>query len=224
MKENIEKSFKQEIIDFIKDLVVVFFIVLVIRTYLILPFQISWQSMYDSYYDREFIIVDRFSYLVLWEPKRGDVIVFKPHVSDDKEYFIKRIIGLPWDTIKISGWKVYLKEKSSEEFIELKEGYLSKANKNATYIRGDDSEYIFEVPENSYFVMWDNRNASTDSRTCFSSCLLWGKTNYINSWDIVWRVLIDLWYFNFRNFSFTHPTLWISTFPRFFTSPSTYEY
>jgi signal peptidase I len=62
-----------------------------------LPFQIKGPSMLDSYYDKEFIIVDRFSYLSIpllktGTPSRGDVIVFKPHISKDKEYFIKRII------------------------------------------------------------------------------------------------------------------------------------
>lgn len=63
-------SFKEELFDFLKDLIIIIGIVLVVRSFVILPFQISGQSMYDSYYDKEFIIVDRFSYNFLHEPKR----------------------------------------------------------------------------------------------------------------------------------------------------------
>ena len=62
----------KEIKDLIKDLIIIFSVVVVIRTFLIVPFQISGQSMYDSYYDREFIIVDRFSYLALPFVKEGN--------------------------------------------------------------------------------------------------------------------------------------------------------
>lgn len=101
------KSLKHEVIDFLKDLVIIVCIVLFIRTFIMLPFQISGQSMYDSYYDREFIIVDRLSFLdfpifgSLKEPARGTSIVFDTHM-EGKEYFIKRIIGLPGETVKIS--------------------------------------------------------------------------------------------------------------------------
>jgi signal peptidase I len=63
--------------------------------------------MYESYYDKQFIIVDRLSYRdipfvgSIQEVERGDVVVFAPGVSDDRKYFIKRIIGLPGETVKI---------------------------------------------------------------------------------------------------------------------------
>jgi signal peptidase I len=57
------KTFTSEAIDFVKDLIIISLVVLLIRTFLVMPFQISGQSMYSAYYDREFIIVDRFSYL-----------------------------------------------------------------------------------------------------------------------------------------------------------------
>jgi len=227
MKDN---SIIKEILDFIKDLIIVVIIVLFIRTYFILPFQISGQSMYETYYDKEFIIVDRFSYLnipyfgSLSEPTNWDVIVFKPYVSKTKEFFIKRIIWVPWDTIKIENGKVYLKKDWEEVFVEIKEDYLSSSNNWSTYVNGDTKEYIYNVPEDSYFVLWDNRNWSTDSRNCFSSCILWNKTNFISDKDIVWRVFIDLWFFDISSFSFTHPNLGISTKPRFFDSFSSSSY
>lgn len=217
------KSLRNEIFDFLKDLIIIIIIVLIVRTFLILPFQISGQSMYDSYYDREFIIVDRLSYLTYSQPKRGDVIVFNTHI-DGKEYFIKRVIGLPGETLKIQSGSVFVKAVGSEEFVELDETYLSDTNYKSTYVRGDDGENIYEVPEWGYFVLWDNRNASTDSRACFSSCEFSDKSNYIQKKDITGRVLVDLWYFNFKTFSFTNPNLWIDTKPRWLSSPSSFEY
>ncbi len=221
--ENEKRDFKKESLDFIKDLWIILIIVLIIRTFLILPFQINGQSMYDSYYDKEFIIVDRFSY-ILWSPHRGDVIVFRPHVSEEREYFIKRVIWLAWDKIKIKDGKVYLWNQDTKKYNELNEVYLSESNEDSTFVRGDSEEYEYTVPEDSYFVMGDNRLASTDSRTCFSSCLIEGKSNYIGKKDIIWKVFIDLGYFNIRSFSFVHPTLWIETVPRFLWSPSHADY
>ncbi len=221
-----EKNFIKEAIDFIKDLVIIILVVLFIRTFLIMPFQISGQSMYDSYYDKEFIIVDRFSYLnipnITTTPKRWDVIVFKPWVDHNREYFIKRIIWLPWETIKIESWEVFLLNDTTWKFIKLNEWYLDKENNGKTYIRGDWTTHIYKVPEGSYFVMWDNRQHSTDSRTCFSDCNK--RWNYISKSDITWKVFIDLWYFNIKEFKFIHPEYGIDTHPKFFNSPWSYNY
>lgn len=185
--------------------------------------------MYDSYYDGQFIIVDRYSYLDIWSfkewsPDRGDVVVFRPNVNPDKEYFIKRIIGIPGDTLKIEDGKVYLKIEWQTDFVELSEKYLSDVNKDATFILGKASKKnIYEIPDGSYFVMWDNRAASTDSRNCFYSCSA-DRSPFIKKEDITGRLLIDLWYFNFRDMSFTHPKLGIETFPTFFSSPDSYDY
>ena len=90
-----------EALDFLKDIIIIVIIVLLIRTFFMMPFKINGQSMYASYYDKEFIIVDRFSYREFpvigqhREIQRGDVIVFAPGVSEERKYFIKRVIGLP---------------------------------------------------------------------------------------------------------------------------------
>ncbi len=127
-KEEIKPSFlKGEVIPFIKDVIVIIFIVLLMQRFLIMPFLISGSSMFESYYDKEFIIVDRISYR-FGEPERGDVIVFKPGVDKEKEYFLKRIIGVPGDTVKITDGKVYIKKAGAKDFVELKETYLSAKN------------------------------------------------------------------------------------------------
>lgn len=218
-----KRDLKKEILSFIKDLIIIICAVLIVRNFFILPFQISGQSMYDSYYDKEFIIVNRLGYLTYKKPQRWDVVVFDTHM-EGREYFIKRIIGLPGDTLKIAWGKVYVKAAWEEDFTQLDEAYLSETNYNATYVRWDELENIYEVPEGEYFVMGDNRNASTDSRACFSSCDIGGKTNFIKKSDITGQVWLDLGYFNFKAFAFTNPDLGIDTHPKWLSSPSNFTY
>jgi signal peptidase I len=212
---------KNEVKDFLKDLLIVIVVVVIIRTFIWVPFKISGQSMYSSYYDKEFIIVDKISY-IFWTPSRWDVIVFKPHVNEDKKYFLKRIIWVPWDTIKIEDGNVYIKPALSDDFILLQEDYLDNENVWRTFIWISKNSKIYELWENDYFVLWDNRNHSTDSRECFSNCI-W-RSEFISKSDMVWKVLIDLGYFNIKKLSFIHSNLWINTTPRFLSSPSEYNY
>ena len=240
LTEEKKVDYVKEIFDFWKDLLIIIILVLVIRTFFVIPFKISGSSMDSSYYDKEFIIVDRFSYLDIpviksWTPKRWDVIVFEPHVGDDRKYYIKRIIWLPWDKVKIEKWRVYIFDKQKSSFVELNETYLWTENRNSTFVWSNKSDGEFEVPVDWYFVMWDNRNHSTDSRECFKSCSL--RWPYIEKSDIIWKVWLDLWYYNwlkeisfkpfsiqFWNFEFIHPDLWIDTHPRWFGSPREHDY
>jgi len=219
IEENVKKH--SEILDFFKDLAIIIVVVVVIRTFIAMPFQISGQSMYSSYFDREFIIVDRISYL-LWNPNRWDVIVFKPYVNDAKKYFLKRIIWIPWDTIKIEDWKVFVKNKDTSDFVQLDEKYLNEENNWNTFVWANKSSHQYLLDNDQYFVMWDNRNHSTDSRECFSNCI-W-RTEFISKNDMIWKIFLDLWYFNFKKFDFIQPELWIDTTPRFFSSPSHFDY
>lgn len=194
-----------------------------------MPFKINGQSMYETYYDKGFIIVDRLSYRDIpffWkiqEVERWDVIVFAPWVSEERKYFIKRVIGLPGEMLKIEGGEVYIKWVWEDEYRQLEEDiYLSDENEWNTTVKRDGSAYEYEIPQGRYFVMWDNRNHSTDSRNCFQTCSV--RTNYVEPDEIIGKVFLDLWYFNFRNFTFTHPELGISTKPKFFSGLSEYDY
>jgi len=194
-----------------------------------MPFQINGQSMANSYYDKEFIIVDRLSYRdfpvigALRQVQRGDVVIFTPWVDEDRKYFIKRVVGLPGDTIKIVDGNVLLQADSKGEFIELDEsGYLNEENNGNTLVSWNKDENIYVVPDGQYFTLWDNRTHSTDSRRCFRSCA--NRSEYIGLNEITGKVLLDLGYFSFSNFSFYHPDLEISTKPKFFSSPSTHTY
>ncbi len=220
--ENIQiQKNPSEILDFFKDLIIIVIVVVIIRTFIAMPFQISGQSMYSSYYDREFIIVDRISYIV-WEPNRWDVIVFKPYVNDNKKYFLKRIIGIPWDTIKIEDGNIFIKAKWENQYTKIDEKYLNEENNWYTFVWISKDTKIYSLWNDQYFVLWDNRNHSTDSRECFSNCV-W-RSEYISKNDMIWKVFLDLGYFNFRKFDFIQPELWIDTTPRFFSSPGTFHY
>lgn len=176
------------ILDLALNLVVIFILVIVIQRWIIAPFDVSGASMCDTLNHingqcvndyGEKIIINEATYLIT-EPKRGDIIVFKTEdktgdfslkemigLSDDK-YFIKRVIGLPGETVEIKNGKVYITEVGAKEEYELNEEYLNEENSENTKAYFSDLT-VFTIPEKSYFVLGDNRRSSTDSRSCFQS-------------------------------------------------------
>jgi signal peptidase I len=185
--------------------------------------------MDSNFYTDEYILVNRISYIdfpFIWklkEYKRWDVVIFDPQVTKNTRYLIKRIIWLPWEKLKIENWKVYIKKKNSQIFEELKEKYLNVFNKNNTKVSWSKETVIYNIPENSYFVMWDNRLHSTDSRECFRNCKIYDK-HFVKEKEILWKVFIDLWYFNFSEFKFIHPETKKETYPKFFNFLKDYNY
>ncbi len=148
-------------------------LVFVIQKWIIAPFDISGASMCNTFnfikekcetgYGEK-IIINEATYLFN-EPVRGDVVVFKPHPDEDK-YFIKRVIGLPGETIQIKNGEVYITDKENKKTLKLNEDYLNENNKGKTTAYFSDLA-TFKVPEGSYFMLGDNRRESTDSRSCF---------------------------------------------------------
>ncbi len=158
------------------DLVVIIVMVVVIRSFVFSPYEISGPSMcpyFNAYYNNkcsdglgEYIIVSKFIYFFK-EPSRGDVIIFEKPNSTKGESFIKRIIAIPGETVQLRNGKVYIQDLNGEEF-ELDESeYLSDINLNNTQPSYGLTEFV--VPEDSYFVMGDNRMRSLDSRAHFST-------------------------------------------------------
>ena len=103
-----------ELIIFLRDLCIILAVVLIVRTFFVAPFEISGSSMETSYHDKDFILVDKFSYadFGIWhvgDPHRGDVVVLKPHAMNGKEFYIKRVVGLPGDTLRFENGEVYVK-------------------------------------------------------------------------------------------------------------------
>ncbi|MBU1152116.1 signal peptidase I [Patescibacteria group bacterium] len=170
------KKILTEGLDLLINAVVILVLVMIIQTWIIAPFDVSGSSMCDTLNNisdecengyGEKIIINEALYLMN-DPARGDIVVFKAP-EDQEKYFIKRVIGLPGETVKISEGKVYL-SKEGEDFTELEENYLNETNKGNTKTYFSDLN-TFVVPENNYFLMGDNRRASTDSRSCFSGTI-----------------------------------------------------
>lgn len=149
---------KQAIIfvwEIFKVVVISLAIIIPVRYFLIKPFYVKGASMEPNFYDYEYLIINEISYR-FDDPQRGDAIVFK-YPYDPNQYFIKRIIGLPGETIKISGGKVYIVSTDFNEEKILEEDYLLPAMKTL-------GEVEVTLGEEEYYLLGDNRLASLDSR------------------------------------------------------------
>lgn len=126
---------------------------MLIQTFIVRPFIVSGSSMDPTIKDKEYLIIDEVSYRFR-EPVRGEVVVFKSPPEPDK-YYIKRVIGLPGETVSIDQGKVTITNTEHPDGFILDEPYITHTE------RDSDREVI---PPGSYFVMGDNRAGSYDSR------------------------------------------------------------
>jgi signal peptidase I len=158
--------------------VVVFAISIFLFVYLLVlqPHKIKGASMEPNFHDGEYLLTDKVSYRV-GQPKRGDVIVFRAPPTY-KDEFIKRIIGLPGEEIKVEAGKIYVNGH------ELEEQYLP-SDTNIVAGRYTTEGASITVPSDSYFVLGDNRDHSLDSRNIGPI-----ERQYITgrAWFIYWPV------------------------------------
>ncbi len=126
-----------------------------VRYFLFKPFYVKGASMEPNFLDKEYLIVDELSYR-LRTPERGEVIVFK-YPEDTKEYFLKRIIALPGERVKVSAGQITIYNNQHPEGLVLDEPYLPKDLSTV-------GEQTISVSANQYFVLGDNRPNSFDSR------------------------------------------------------------
>ena len=179
--KNENKSFFSEIKDFsletIKIVVISLVIIIAVRTYVMQPFFVSGKSMEPNFHDGDYLIVDEISYRID-EPKRGDVIIFR-YPKNPKEFFIKRIVGLPGEKIEIENNKIVIYNNENQDGIILDEDIYIPLDTKTT------GSYSAILKNDEYYVLGDNRNASADSR-------MWGvlEEHFIvgKAWIRAWPV------------------------------------
>lgn len=129
---------------------------LLIQAFIVRPFIVSGNSMDPNIKNKEYLIIDEVSYRFR-EPVRGDVIVFRAP-PEPKKFYVKRIIGVPGDTVDINGTQVTITNSAHPDGLVLDEPFITHEHRDNIHVT---------VPANHYFVMGDNRSGSYDSR-------LWG--------------------------------------------------
>ena len=184
-------SVKSDVLAFVwetvKVVVISLAIILPIRYYLVQPFFVKGASMEPSFEDGDYLLIDELSYRFS-VPERGDVIIFR-YPMDQSQFFIKRIIGLPDETVAIKDDTVTIYNKDEPEGFVLDESYLAPEQKtlgNAT-VRIDDNEY---------FVLGDNRLQSSDSRRwgMVNKSLITGKA-FLRPWPFTKTIKIPSVYY-----------------------------
>jgi signal peptidase I len=166
---------KHPLAEIIEFAFIALLIVIPVRMFIAQPFIVSGASMEDTFHSGEYLIIDQVSYH-LEDPARGDVIVFR-YPQDPSKFFIKRIIGIPGDTIDIQGNTVTITTKDGKT-MTLDEPYIKSMAKNTTLTE--------TLGDREYFVMGDNRDASSDSR-------VWGV---LQKEKIIGKALVRLFPFN----------------------------
>ena len=156
-----------------KIVIIALLIVIPIRYFIFQPFFVKGQSMEPNFHNGDYLIIDELSYRFS-APERGEVIVFN-YPNNPSQRYIKRIIGLPEETIKIEDKKVNILN-NDYEFILNESMYLSEFVQTPGNI-------TVSLGENEYFVLGDNRDASFDSRK-------WGV---LPEKDIIGRVIFRAW-------------------------------
>jgi len=180
LKNTSEVTYKGSVLFFVEALKIIALAgvtIFLIRYFLFKPFYVKGASMEPNFYSQEYLIIDEITYR-FQQPKRGEVVVFK-YSDTPKEYYLKRIIGLPGERVKISEGKVIIYNK------EYPEGFII----DETYLPTDlitIGEKNTALQENQYFVLGDNRPNSSDSR----------RFGPINKSIIVGRVIFRGWPFN----------------------------
>lgn len=149
-------SGKNEVWEWTKALLIAVALAVIIRSFLFAPFLVDGQSMVPNLADHERLIVNKLIYFMR-EPERGEIVVF--HATPEKDY-IKRVIGLPGETVEFKDDKLYINGKvHSEPELEQIETAYHQDGMNYTLDFGP-----VEIPEGHIFVMGDNRPNSEDSR------------------------------------------------------------
>lgn len=167
-----ETKNENSILEIVRFSVIALLIVIPVRMFIAQPFIVSGASMENTFHNGEYLIVDQVTYH-LHNPERGDVVIFR-YPKDPSKFFIKRIIGVPGDTVSIEGSTVTITNEENPNGFVLNEPYIKSMKPNVTMVE--------KLGDREYFVMGDNRDESSDSR-------VWGV---LQEERIVGRALLRL--------------------------------
>lgn len=160
-----------EILEYVKIIIVVGALVFVINNFFVLNARIPSESMENTIMEGDQLFGNRLAYRNS-DPQRYDIVIFK-YPDNEKQLFIKRVIGLPGETVHIVDGKVYINDDPTP----LDDSFLPEK------MEGDFGPY--QVPENCYFMLGDNRNWSNDSRS-------WVNT-YVRRDQILAKAALRYW-------------------------------
>lgn len=169
-----KESFLSELLDYLKMIIVVVITVLVVNQLILINARIPSESMANTILAGDQIFGNRLAYLT-GDPERYDIVIFR-YPDDKSQYFIKRVIGLPGETVEIIDGKVYIDGSETP----LDDSFLPEKP------TGSYGPYV--VPEESYFMLGDNRNWSKDSR-------FWQNT-FVEKEDILGKAVLRYWPLN----------------------------
>ncbi|MSU54439.1 MAG: signal peptidase I [Candidatus Staskawiczbacteria bacterium] len=184
-KDGFLKKYSPAMWEFVKIAIIAAIIVFPIRYFLFQPFIVKGDSMVPNFHSGDYLIVNEISYR-FGDPKRGDVVVLK-YPLNNKQKFIKRIVGLPGETVKIKNGKVDILRDGKDMSLNEKK-YLPD-------LLQTDGDVNITLGDNKYFVLGDNRKFSYDSRR-------WGV---LPEEDIIGKAFFRVFPFNQMTF-FTTPS------------------
>lgn len=167
----------REILSWIVPFVIALAVMLVLKNYIIINADVPTGSMENTIMPGDRLIGNRLAYLKEG-PERGDVVIFR-YPDNEEELYVKRVIGLPGEVVDITDGEISI--TSGEETFVLDETYLKEVWTIAT------GDFHFEIPEDAYLVLGDNRNDSWDAR-------YWTNT-YVYSDKILGEAVVVYWPF-----------------------------
>lgn len=161
------QAWKKEMVEWLKTIIFALLIAFLVRNYLFQPYRVQMGSMQPTLHNNDLIMVNKIVYRIN-PPKRGDIVVFNPPGNTSNIHYIKRVIGLPGESIEVKNGKVFINQT------ELIEPYLSQI---------DTPGMVGPVVlgENEFFVLGDHRNNSMDSRDfgAITKDHIHGKTMFV---------------------------------------------
>ncbi len=177
-------------LSFIQSIVITILLAFLLRVFVVQPFVVDGSSMEPNFHNGQYIIIDKLSYRFR-DVKRGEVVVLHPPVATSENY-IKRVIGLPGETVEVKDGEVFINTT------KLDEPYLGSEQHNTTPFNTDKP---VTLGTDEYFVMGDNREHSSDSRD-------WGKLNKSAIEGRTWFIVFPL-----SDFSFIRSPEYLSALP-----------